>query len=244
MPKELRIAMWSGPRNLSTALMRSFSSRDDTTVLDEPFYAYYLMETGIGHPGRDDVIAAYESDWHKVIANITGPIPDGKAIWFQKQMAHHMLPQIDIQRLVDSPALTHAFLIRDPADVITSYVKVHARMTLAETALPQQVDLFQRVCKRSGVPAVIDAKDVLVNPRRTLSTLCEKLGITFTDRMLSWAPGCHANDGNWAPHWYASVYQSTGFDEYRPKTEPTPAALKPMLAEARAIYDHLAAHKL
>ena len=244
MSHELRIAMWSGPRNLSTALMRSFSSRDDTIVLDEPFYANYLKVTGIGHPGRDDVVTAYESDWQQVIANIMGPIPEGKPIWYQKHMAQHMLPHISIQRLIDSDALTHAFLIRDPADVISSYIKVHADMTLAETALPIQVDLFQRVCARGEIPAVIDAKDVLLNPRRTLTKLCDKLGIAFTDRMLSWPAGPHPNDGNWAPHWYTSVYKSTSFDEYRAKTEPTPDALKPMLKEARALYDQLAAHKL
>jgi hypothetical protein len=245
MPKQLRIAMWSGPRNLSTALMRSFSSRDDTVVLDEPFYAHYLQHTGIAHPGREQVISAYESDWRKVVGFITGPIPSGKPIWYQKQMAHHMLPHIDTQRLIENEALTHAFLIRDPAEVISSYTKVHADMTLVETGLPYQVDLFQRACKKGGcIPPVIDAKDVLLDPRRTLSRLCERLGIEFTDRMLAWPAGPHPSDGNWAPHWYASVYKSTGFDAYRSKNEPTPSSLQPILNEAQALYDQLAAHKL
>jgi len=237
--------MWSGPRNLSTALMRSFSSRPDAAVLDEPFYAHYLKETGIGHPGRDDVIAAYETDWRKVIDFITGPVPGEKPIWYQKHMAHHMLPHVDSQRLIDGGLLTHAFLIRDPADVITSYTKVHPKMTIAETGLPYQVDLFDRAKKATGkTPAVVDAKDVLIDPRRTLSRLCESVGIDFMDSMLSWPAGPHPDDGNWAPHWYDSVFKSTGFAKYHPKNEAVPEPLQPMYRDARALYDRLAAHKL
>jgi hypothetical protein len=242
---KLRIAMWSGPRNLSTALMRSFSSRPDTTVLDEPFYAHYLRETGIDHPGRDDVIAAYENDWRRVVDFISGPIPEGKAVWYQKHMAHHMLPHIDVQRLVAGGDLIHALLIRDPVEVITSYTKVHRRMTLAETGLPYQVDLFARVRAATGKPPpVVDAKDILLDPRRTLSRLCEALGLDFTERMLAWPAGSHPRDGNWAPHWYASVYNSTGFETYRPKNEPVPEHLREMAVEASALYERLVAHKL
>ena len=241
----MRIAMWSGPRNLSTALMRSFSSRPDTTVLDEPFYAHYLRETGIDHPGREEVIAAYENDWRKVIDCITGPIPDGKSIWYQKHMAHHMLPHIDVARLIGGGELTHTFLLRDPVEVITSYTKVHPKMTLAETGLPYQVDLFERVRSRTGKPPpVIDAKDVLLDPRRTLSRLCAALGIEFTETMLHWPDGPHPKDGNWAPYWYESVYSSTGFGQYRPKNEPVPEHLRPMCDEAMKLYDRLARHAL
>ena len=221
------------------------SSRPDTTVLDEPFYAHYLRETGIAHPGREQVISAYESDWRKVIDFITGPVPHGKRIWYQKHMAHHMLSHIDAQRLIDGGWLVHAFLIRDPADVITSYTKVHPRMTLAETGLPYQVDLFERAKQATGkTPPVIDARDVLTDPRRTLSRVCEALGIGFTDSMLSWPAGPHAEDGSWAPYWYQSVYQSTGFETYRAKNEKVPAGLEAMHRDARALYDRLAAHKL
>jgi len=245
MAEALRIAMWSGPRNLSTALMRSFASRSDAAVRDEPFYAHYLRETGIDHPGREDVISAYENDWRKVIDFITGPVPGGKRVWYQKHMAHHMLPHIDSQRLIDGGLLVHAFLIRDPADVITSYTKVHPHMTLAETGLPYQVDLFHRAATATGkTPAVIDARDVLIDPRRTLSKLCAELGIEFTDAMLAWPAGPHPADGNWAPYWYDAVYKSTGFDTYKPKNERVPAHLEPMHRKARALYDQLAAHRL
>ena len=240
-----RIAMWSGPRNLSTALMRSFSSRPDTAVLDEPFYAHYLQETGIEHPGRHEVIAAYETDWQRVIDLITGPIPGGKSIWYQKHMAQHMLPQIDLQRLIAPRELTHAFLIRDPAEVISSYTKVHAHMTLTETGLPCQADLFERVRTATGtIPPVIDARDILLDPARSLRRLCESLAIEFMPRMLHWAAGPHPDDGNWAPHWYAGVYKSTCFDAYKPRTEDLPDHLQPMLKEARGLYDRLAEHRL
>jgi hypothetical protein len=260
MSKPIRIAMWSGPRNLSTAMMRSFSSRPDTAVLDEPFYANYLSHTGIDHPGREKIIAAYENDWEKVIEFISGPIPGGsngagsnggssngggKSVWYQKHMAHHMLPHIDSQRLIDHDALTHAFLIRDPAEVINSYTKVFAEMTLAETGLPYQVDLFERVKKRTGkTPPVIDARDVLTDPRRTLAQLCLALGIQFTDRMLQWPKGAHADDGNWGAHWYANVNGSTSFEKYRPRHAVVAERFQPMFEEARKLYDQLSAHTL
>ena len=245
MPAALRIAMWSGPRNLSTAMMRAFSSRPDTAVLDEPFYAHYLRETGIDHPGREEVIAAYENDWRRVTDFITGPVPGGKSIWYQKHMAHHMLPHIDVQRLVVGGELTHTFLIRDPIEVITSYTKVHQEMTLAETGLPYQVDLLGRVKSATGkTPPVVDAKDVLLDPRRTLGKLCESLRIEFTEKMLTWPRGPHPDDGNWAPHWYESVYESTGFAKYHPKNEPVPQHLKQMCDHAIELYKTLAAHRL
>src|SRR5579872_4415698 len=150
MNEPLRIAMWSGPRNISTAMMRAFGNRRDCAASDEPFYAAYLVATGLDHPMRDDVIASQPSDWRAVVAEVTGPVPGGKPIWYQKHMAHHMLPHIDVQRLVAGEELTHAFLIRDPIEVITSYTKVHPEMTLAETGLPYQVDLFERVKAKTG----------------------------------------------------------------------------------------------
>lgn len=241
----LRIAMWSGPRNLSTALMRSFSSRDDTMVLDEPFYAHYLCETNIAHPGREQVIATQENDWRKVMDCITGPVPHGKAIWYQKHMAHHMLRHIDTRQLIACDGMRHAFLIRSPREVITSYAKVYSEMTLAETGLPYQVDLFERVREATGsVPAVVDAKDILMDPTRTLRRLCERLHIQFTEKMLSWPAGPHAQDGVWAPHWYESVYRSTGFEKYAPKDEPLPARYAAMCDEATRLYDVLASHRL
>jgi hypothetical protein len=241
----LRIAMWSGPRNLSTALMRSFSSRDDTTTLDEPFYAHYLRETGIDHPGRQQVLVAQENDWRKVMEYITGAVPRGKTIWYQKHMAHHMLPHIDKRRLVDDRQMHHAFLIRDPRQVIASYTKVYPNMKLAETGLPYQVDLFNCVRESTGAtPAVVDAKEILLDPKRTLSRLCDKLGIEFTEKMLNWPAGPHAEDGVWAPYWYESVYRSTRFEKYRERGEPVAPQYAQLCDEAIDLYDQLAVHRL
>lgn len=162
----MRIAIWSGPRNISTAMMRSWGNRPDTVVVDEPFYAHYLKTTGIEHPGRDEVIATHECDWRKVAAQLTGPIPGGKAIYYQKHMAHHWMPYFDTAFL---DQLTHAFLIREPREMLTSLVKNVPHPTLESTGLPQQLELFRREQNRTGrTPPVIDARDVLENPRRML----------------------------------------------------------------------------
>lgn len=209
----LRIAMWSGPRNISTAMLRSFGSRPDTAVTDEPLYAHYLEVTGVAHPGRDEVIAAHEPDWRKVASWLTGPVPGGRAIWYQKHMAHHLLPMIERGWL---DALTHAFLIREPDEMVASLLKTYPGAGLADTGLPQQCEIFDRVAGRQGrAPPVVLASDVLKDPRAQLGALCEALGIPVLEAMLSWSAGRRDTDGAWAPHWYAAVEASTAFEPYR-----------------------------
>jgi hypothetical protein len=238
----VRIAMWSGPRNISTAMMRAWGSRPDTFVCDEPLYAHYLKVTKIPHPGAEEVIRCGEPDWRKAVAWITGPVPEGKAIFFQKHMAHHLLPVIDRDWL---PALTHAFLIREPREMLTSLVKNLPRPTLSDTGLSQQVELFEWERARTGkTPPVLDARDVLENPRGMLSSLCEALGVPFTEAMLSWEPGPRATDGVWAKYWYAAVERSTGFQPYAPKPDPVPPGLTDLLAECEVLYDTLYAHRM
>lgn len=238
----LRIAMWSGPRTISTALMRAWGNRADTAVVDEPFYGYYLATTGLDHPGRDAVIAAQPSDWRDVVAAITGPAPDGKPIWYQKHMAHHLLAEVDRAWL---ERMTHCFLIRDPAEVLASYTRVRARVTLAELGLPQQVEIFERARARTGrVPPVIDARDVLADPRAQLTGLCAAVGVPFDEAMLTWPAGRRASDGVWAEHWYAAVERSTGFAPYRPPAEPLAEELRPLALAARPHYEHLRRHRL
>ncbi|HKP92533.1 MAG TPA: hypothetical protein VJS88_01460, partial [Chthoniobacterales bacterium] len=205
----LRIAMWSGPRNISTALMRSWGNRPDTFVCDEPFYAYYLRETGLQHPGRDEVIAHGEADSRKVIAQLTGPVPHCKRVYYQKQMTHHLLPTVDRRWLA---GVTNCFLIRDPAEVIASYIKKNNEPTLDDIGFVQQAEIFDWVCQEKGsAPPVVDARDVLENPGRILRLLCDAVGVEFTDAMLCWAPGLRETDGIWARHWYGEVEKSTGF---------------------------------
>lgn len=239
MGDTLRIAMWSGPRNISTALMRSFGSRADTIVCDEPFYARYLLRTGADHPGREEVIAACETDYDRIVATLTGPLPAGKSIFYQKHMAHHILAE-DWKRLDWVHAMRNVLLIRNPLEVLASFVKVVPNPRAGHLGLPQQLRLFHVFAERLGhAPPVIDATDVLDDPPRMLWYLCEAVGIDFDDAMLSWAPGPRETDGVWGPHWYHAVYQSTGFERPRARNADVPMALQPVLAECRGIYDCL-----
>lgn len=235
----IRIAMWSGPRNISTAMMRAWENRPDTAVVDEPLYAHYLKTTGLDHPGREDVIRHHESDWRKVVADLTGPVPGGRAIYYQKHMSHHLLPNIDRGWLAD---LTHAFLIRDPREMLTSLIRNIPNPTLADTGLPQQLEIIDFVESHTGrTPPVVDARDILTDPPATLRKLCDALGVPFRDEMLHWPPGRRETDGAWAPDWYAAVEKSAGFEPYRPKTEPVPASLRPLLDGCLACYERLSA---
>lgn len=238
----VRLAMWSGPRNISTAMMRSFGSRADTNVVDEPLYAHYLLTHGLDHPGREEIIARAETDWRRVVAGLTGPAPDGRAVSYQKHMAHHLLPHIDRTWIA---SLTNCFLIRDPGEVIASFVKVVRAPEPEDLGYPQQVELFDAERARTGrVPPVVDARDVLLDPRRTLTMLCERVGIAFDEAMLSWPPGPRETDGVWAPHWYGAVYRSTGFAPYSPRDASIPSELAGVHEACRRLYDRLAAHRI
>ena len=238
----MRIAMWSGPRNISTAMMRSWENRPDTFVCDDPLYAHYLKVTGLPHPAAQEIIARGETDWRKVARWLTGEIPCGKAIFYQKHMTHHLLPEIDRDWLGD---LTNCFLIRDPREVITSYMKKNYEPTALDLGFPQQAEIFEWVRTHCGVtPPVIDARDVLENPRRTLGLLCDALGVAFTDAMLSWPPGPRETDGLWAPYWYAEVLRSTSFQPYKPKPDQVPEHLKAVYDECLECYQRLYPHRL
>jgi hypothetical protein len=240
----VRIAMWSGPRNISTAMMRAFENRPDTAVVDEPFYAVYLKATGADHPMREAVLASQPTDWRAVAAALTGPVPDGRRVFYQKHMTHHMLASIGREWTAD---VRNAFLIRAPEDVLLSYAEVRGAATIEEIGVPQQVELFEREADRLGhAPPVVDSHDVLQNPRGVLGLLCARLGIDFSERMLSWPSGRRASDGVWAPAWYASVERSTGFSAPRipAKREDLRDDLKRVAEAARPAYERLAAHRL
>jgi len=238
----VRIALWSGPRNISTAMMRSWGNRPDTFVCDEPFYAHYLHATGRQHPGAGEVIASGETDWRKVIEHLIGDVPEGKRVFYQKQMTHHLLPNIDRAWLDD---VTNCFLIRDPREVIVSYIRKNNDPTLEDIGFVQQAEIFDRLRTHTGaVPPVIDARDVLENPRRILGLLCDAVGVEFTHSMLSWAPGLRGTDGIWAKHWYGEVARSTSFQPYSPKNEPVPERLHAVYEKAREVYELLHQHRL
>lgn len=237
-----RLAIWSGPRNISTAMLRSWGARPDTFVTDEPLYAHYLLTTGADHPGRDEIIAHHESDWRTVATWLTGPVPDGKPIWYQKHMAHHLTPHVDTTWI---DQLTNCFLIRDPAEMITSYIKVVPNPTPHDLGLPQQFALFNRERERTQhPPPVLDARDILQHPRTMLTRLCEAVGVPFHESMLTWQPGPRPTDGIWARYWYANVEASTTFAPYTPRNEPVPDHLQDTLQACRSIYDQLAQHRI
>jgi hypothetical protein len=239
----VRIAMWSGPRNISTAMMRSWGNRPDTFVCDEPFYACYLRATRREHPGADEVIAHGETDWRQVIAQLTGDVPNGKRIFYQKQMTHHLLPEIDREWL---GRVTNCFLIRDPAEVIVSYIRKNNDPALEDIGFVQQAEIFDWVREHtSEIPPVIDAHDVLEDPEKILRLLCKAVDVEFTSAMLSWPPGLRETDGIWAKHWYNEVATSTRFRK-PPDREPAPVPkhLTDICNRSRACYDQLYEHRL
>jgi len=238
----MRIAMWSGPRNLSTAMMYAFAARGDCVVSDEPFYAAYLQATGIDHPMRAEVIASQPTDPDVVAALCTGPNPDGKPIWYQKHMTMHMVPAFDRSFLRQ---LTNVFLLRHPARVIASYAKKREAPTLPDIGFLQQAQLFDQAADLTGTaPPVITAEGIRANPRAALTKLCAALNIPFTDAMLTWPPGPKPYDGVWAPHWYNAVHRSTGFEDPEGPLPDLPAAYQRLADQALPAHDRLAAHAI
>lgn len=225
-----RIAMWSGPRSLSTALMRSWENRADTVVSDEPLYAYYLTATGIDHPGRDAVLASQPSDWRTVVRGLTtDEVP--AQVWFQKHMTHHVLPEVDLDAL---EGLRHAYLVRQPDALLASYAKVREEPTLADLGVARQVELFRRF-----PGPVVDAADLSRDPAGTLQRLCADLDVPWDPAMLHWPAGPRDSDGVWAPYWYDAVVASTGFAPYRPVRVELPPHLAALAAECRTYYDEI-----
>ena len=222
--------------------MRAWGNRPDTAVIDEPFYAHYLQVTGADHPAAEEVIAAGETDWRAVVRQLTGDVPGGKPIFYQKQMTHHFLPHMSRDWLA---AVTNCFLIREPRDVIASYMKKNYEPSVEDIGFPQQAEIFDLVRTQTGAtPPVIDAEDVLKNPRRTLTLLCEALGVEFSDAMLSWPAGLRETDGVWAKHWYTEVANSTGFRSPAASHAEVPKRLESVYGTCREIYERLAEHRL
>lgn len=241
-PGPKRIAMWSGPRNLSTAMMYAFSARGDTVVWDEPFYSAYLDATGITHPMRDQIIATNEPDPDIIAATCKGPVPQGQQIFYQKHMTLHMIPEFD-RRWMRS--CTNVFLIRHPARVVASYAKKREGATLSDLGFIQQAELFQEVTDWSGaVPVVIDSDDIRADPEGALRKLCAAIGISFSRQMLHWPAGGNPSDGVWAPHWYGAVHRSTGFAGAEGPLPALGGSYAALAAQALPYYQSLAAHRL
>ncbi len=234
--------MWSGPRNISTAMMYAFGARDDCAVWDEPFYAAYLSETGLIHPMRDEIIADGITDPDKVIRACLGPTPDNRPVFYQKHMTQHMIPGPDRGWINDC---TNVFLIRDPARVIASYAAKRENPTLDDIGFRQQAEVFDQVCQATGqAPPVLDSHAIRANPETALRKLCAAIGLQFQPAMLNWPTGGHKNDGVWAAHWYGAVWKSTGFAGVEGPVPDVPDALKDVWSDALPYYQQLAAHAL
>lgn len=222
--------------------MRAWETRSDTWVSDEPLYGHYLTQVRVNHPGVDEVVAAMDTDWRSVVAAITGPIPAGKTIWYQKHMAHHYLPHLRGDWVLQ---LCNCFLIRHPAEMLVSLDAKMGTPLLADTGLPQQQEIFQLITERTGSPPpVIDAADVLQDPGGMLARLCESVGVAFDSGMLSWDPGPRSTDGIWGKHWYDAVWKSTGFEPFRPRERTVPPRLQALLSQCLPYYEALAHSRL
>ncbi|ABI77057.1 conserved domain protein [Hyphomonas neptunium ATCC 15444] len=223
----MRIAMWSGPRNLSTTMMRSFGARADTAAIDEPFYAAYLRLTGLRHPMTDEIFSAHEADPQKVIDHLTGPVPGGKTVFYQKHMVHHMVGGIPMDWL--GRIEQHVLLIRHPARVVASYARKMEALSPEAMGFPQQEALWQQLSEVLGAaPVIVDADNILQDPEGVLRRLCAAIGLDWDSAMLGWPAGPRAEDGAWAPHWYDAVWRSTGFG-------PPPGPLPELSGEAARI---------
>ena len=208
------IACWSGPRNISTALMRSWSSRKDTFVTDEPFYSYYLKEKKIKHPMYKEIINMYSSNYDEVVDYLLGKIPNNKKIWYQKHMAHHILDLNEIEWISNCH---NCILLRHPKEVISSFTKKNKLKSVEELGYPQQYEIIKFLKKINKTFIIIDSKELLMNPEKLLSDWCSKINIKFYKSMLKWEKGNHINDGIWWESWYNNVIKTTGFNKYEKK---------------------------
>jgi Sulfotransferase domain len=234
----LRLNLWSGPRNVSTALMYAFAQRPDTRVVDEPLYAHYLRVSGADHPGRDEVLRAQEQDGAHVIRDqLLGPAD--RPVVFFKQMTHHLV-ELDDRLLTELfRSSVNVLLIRDPREMLPSLTVQLPQAGLRDTGYAAAVELYEGLRALGQDPPVLEAEPLLRNPRGVLTELCRRIGIAFDERMLSWNPGPRPEDGVWAPHWYHNVHRSSSFEPYRPKREPLPARLEPLLAQCQPHYERL-----
>lgn len=242
MSETLRICLWSGPRNISTATMRSFENRPDCAVWDEPFYGPYLVRTGLDHPGRETILAAVPLDETEIARRCAGEAPDGAPLFFQKHMCQHMLEEIPRDWMA---ACRHIFLIRDPAEVAASFAATTGAATAEDLGAQRQAELFEYACQLTGKSwPVIEGADVLANPEAMLRALCEAVDISFDVSMLSWPAGKRQSDGVWAPWWYRRVEASTGFEHPQPSPHELPASAKDAVTACRPHYEALKARKL
>ena len=230
------VACWSGPRNISTALMRSWSSREDTFVTDEPFYAYYLNETKLEHPMHLEIINNYPSDYNKIVNYLVNKIPERKKIWYQKHMAHHLLDLKNIEWLTNCE---NCILLRHPKEVISSYSNKNKLNAIEELGYPQQYEIIKFLKKKNKSYIIIDSSELLKNPKEVLSDWCNKINIEFCHSMLRWGKGSHTYDGIWWKFWYDNVITTTGFQKYEKKDITIEKKYDSIYNESMKYYNYL-----
>jgi hypothetical protein len=241
MSAPVRVGMWSGPRNISTAVMRAFENRPDTVVVDEPLYAAYLARTGIDHPAREQVIASQPTDLSTAVDGLFAPLPAGRTVHYAKHMAHHVSRDMDLGWTL---RFKNVLLIRDPAEVVASYVRAREACEPDDIGLLQQGWLLELWDEHRLEVPILDARDFLRAPETHLRWLCGWLGIPFTPRMLSWPPGPRESDGVWAPHWYAAVWSSTGFESRPPRAVTLSDHDRDVAEACRPVYEQLYARRV
>lgn len=229
----MRIACWSGPRNISTALMRAWSSRADTFISDEPFYAHYLKQTGLNHPMSKEIINLYSTKHKDIIKNLTSVIPKGKNIWYQKHMAHHILKVNDLSWIKN---FHNCILIRHPKYVINSYVKKNTLSSVTDLGYTQQLSIIKFLKKEKLKFYIIDSDDFLKNPEKKINDWCNFLNIDFKKSMLSWSKGPHINDGIWGKHWYNNINNSTKFFKIKRNLSTDYKEFQSIYDDAKYIY--------
>lgn len=235
------ISMWSGPRNISTTMMRSFGNRGDTAAIDEPLYAWFLKSTGADHPYRDETLASYPNDWDGVIAWIERTPPDGEEILFLKNIAYHLPDDADLSFILHH---RNFLLIRDPRAMVASFSNKYEDVTPIIRSYEMEIRIFEFLARR-GLPCpIVDAADILRAPEPAMKSLCAALGIAFDPAMLLWPTGPRPEDGPWAPHWYDAVWSSTGFKPYVEKTASLSRELEAVAEKAMGAYRYLSARRL
>ncbi len=237
----MRIAMWSGPRNLSTAMMYSFASRSDTSVIDEPFYAAYLKATGLKHPMADEILVSQPADPKTVVDTLLGPIPDDRSVFYQKHMTQHMIDEMPRGWM---RSMRNVFLIRHPARVVASFSAKYENPTVDDLGFAQQLELFRQVSDLGEQPLVVDSTDIRRDPETMLRCLCRGLGLSWDPAMLSWKSGGHPADGVWAKHWYGAVHASTGFAKAEGAVPQLSDAAQALVDQVMPAYEELQSHKI
>ena len=235
------IYMWSGPRNLSTALMRSFENRDDTEVLDEPFYSFYLKNTGLKHPMHNKIINAYPNDLKQILNKIT-KLPKNNKVFYQKHMTHHLIDENNLDWLKNGK---NCFLIRHPAKVINSYIKKNEILEIRDIGFKKQFEIFEIVkSKYDFNPVVINSDNILKNPKEIIMKLCERLNIKFSNKMLNWPKGPRNSDGIWSVIWYEQVNKSSTFSKYSDSNTVVPSKYQKIYKESLKIYNNMNKYSL